>query len=354
MARNIYHRKDGRFEARYVKGFDTDGKKKYGAVYAKTYTEVKEKLERVTPVMAIKSKATIVNAVTAHLESIKCQIKPSTQAAYQRHLKNRIKPYFGSMRCDKLTQERLQNFIDTQVESGLSAVTVQSAFSFFKAGLKTVGYTAFAVKLPKKSKSIVEYLSLDEQKRLESSAKASGSLNFLTVTLCLYTGLRIGEASGLFWADIDYERRLLKVRRSMQRIESRGVTKTEIALLPPKTESSVRDIPLPNFLLALLREYHIKSNSDYVLSARGKFVEPRTLQRRFKKLLIAANIKEVNFHALRHTFATRALESNFDVKSLSEIMGHSSAMVTLTKYAHALDKQKRTCMEGLSAVFASA
>lgn len=355
MARNIYHRKDGRFEARYVNGFDKNGKKKYGAVYAKTYADVKDKLARVVPaVSTIKSTATVVGAVTAHLDSLKCQIKPSTKAAYQRHLKNRIAPYFGDMRCDKLTQERLQSFIDKQVESGLSAVTVQSAFSFLRAGLKTVGYTAVAVKLPKKSKTIVEYLSIDEQKRLESAAKTSGSLDFLTVTLCLYTGLRVGEASGLFWSDIDYERRLLKVRRTMQRIESDGTTKTEIALLPPKTPSSARDIPLPNFLLALLREHQAKSNSDYVLSARGKFVEPRTLQRRFKKLLIAANVKEVNFHATRHTFATRALENGFDVKSLSEIMGHRSAMVTLTKYAHALDKQKRSCMEGLSAVFASA
>jgi integrase len=352
MARNIYHRKDGRFEARYIKGYDKNGKKKYGTVYAKTYTAVKEKLTKTAPsLIVLKSTETIVEAVTAHLESLKYQIKPSTQATYQRHLEKRIIPYFGNTRCDRLTSQLLQNFIDTQVESGFSVATVQSVFSFLKAGLKIVGYTSFPVKLPKKSKTIVEYLSFDEQKRLEAVAKTSGDLDYLMVMLCLYSGIRVGEASGLFWSDIDYERRLLKVRRTMQRIKSSGATKTEIALLSPKTSSSVRDIPLPDFLFNLLKEYNMKSGSAYVLSAGEKFVEPRTLQRRFKKLLIAADVKEVNFHATRHTFATRALESGFDVKSLSEIMGHSSAMVTLTKYAHALDKQKRTCMEGLSTVF---
>jgi integrase len=352
MARNIYHRKDGRFEARYVKGYDENGKKKYGAVYAKTYADVKDKLKKATlTVITTKSTVTVVGAVTAHLESLKYQIKPSTQVAYLRHLEKRIAPHFGNLRCDRLTSEILQNFIDVQVESGLSAVTVQSASLFLKAGLKSVGYTSFVVKLPKKSKTIVDYLSFDEQKHLEVAAKTSDDLDYLMVMLCLYSGIRVGEASGLFWEDIDYECRLLRIRRTMQRIKSSGAAKTEIALLPPKTISSVRDIPLPDFLLDLLKEHNEKSSSAYVLSMREKFVEPRMLQRRFKKLLIVANVKEVNFHATRHTFATRALESGFDVKSLSEIMGHSSAMVTLTKYAHALDKQKRTCMESLSAVF---
>lgn len=354
MSRNIYHRKDGRFEARYVKGFDEKGKKKYGAVYAKTYAEVKEKLIKVKPITVMnKSSTTIVGAVETHFESLKCQIKPSTQATYSRYLKKRITPYFGNTRCDKITPELLQNFIENQVEGGLSAVTVQSVFSFLKAGLKSVGHTDFAVKLPKKSKATVEYLSLDEQKRLESTARESVDLDLLTILLCLYTGIRIGEASGLFWSDIDFECRLLHIRRTLQRIRSEGDNKTEITLLQPKTMSSIRDIPLPKFLIDLLREHKAKSDCTYVLSSKGKFVEPRTLQRRFKRLLNKANVKEINFHATRHTFATRALENGFDVKSLSEIMGHSSALVTLTKYAHALDKQKRSCMDGLSEVFSA-
>jgi len=357
MARNIYHRKDGRFEGRYVKGYDEDGKKKYGSVFGKTYAEVKEKLERVRPpsLSSIpKSQATVVGAVGTYLESLKCQIKPSTQAAYQRYLDKHIAPYFGNTRCGRLTPEIMQDFVNRQVENGLSAVTVQSVFSFLKAGIKSSGGDVFSVKLPKKPKSSVEYFSLDEQKRLETAAKASCDLDYLAVTLCLYTGVRIGELCGLLWSDIDFECRVLRVRRTMQRIRSDGEAKTELALLTPKTETSTRDIPLPDFLLDLLKEQHGASACSYVLSANGKAVEPRTVQRRFKRLLATAEVKDVCWHTTRHTFATRALENGFDIKSLSEILGHGSAMVTLNKYAHALDEHKRGCMNGLSEVFSRA
>jgi len=139
----------------------------------------------------------------------------------------------------------------------------------------------------------------------------------------------------------------------MQRIRSDGKTKTELALLPPKSESSERDIPLQDFLLELLRKMKVKKDCEYIVSSKGKPVEPRSIQRRFKKLLLAAEVKEVNFHATRHTFATRALETGFDLKSLSELLGHSSATTTF-KYAHSLDEHKRKCMNGLSEVFSRA
>jgi integrase len=360
MARNIYHRKDGRFEGRYVKSYDEDGKKLYGSVFGKTYIEVKKKLESVPPANTRESHAashpavTVVGAVTAHLESLKHQIKPSTKGTYQRYLDNHIAPYFGNTHCDCLTPEMVQNFIDKQVESGLSAVTVQYAFSFLKAGLRSVGGGIFSVKLPKKPRGTVEYLSLDEQKRLETAAKESGTLDYLTITLCLYTGVRIGEVCGLQWPDIDFERKTLHVRRTMQRIPSDGEAKTAVALLSPKSGTSSRDIPLPDFLLEMLKAERSLSVCEYVLSQDKKAVEPRTVQRHFKRLLVTAEVKDVNFHTTRHTFATRALESGFDIKSLSEILGHGSATITLNKYAHALDEHKRNCMNGLSAVFSKA
>ena len=245
----------------------------------------------------------------------------------------------------------VQNFVNKLVESGLSAVTVQSAFSFLKAGLKSVNSGIFDVKLPKKPKSTVEYFSLEEQKRLEAAAKASCDMDYLATTISLYTGVRIGELCGLLWADIDFECRILRVRRTMQRIRSDGESKTELVFLSPKTETSTRDIPLPDFLLDVLKEQRTTSTSVYVISVKGNPVEPRTVQRRFKRLLVAAEVKDVNFHTTRHTFATRALENGFDVKSLSEILGHGSATITLNKYAHALDAHKRSCMNGLATVF---
>jgi integrase len=122
-------------------------------------------------------------------------------------------------------------------------------------------------------------------------------------------------------------------------------------MLPPKSDSSYRTIPLPEFVGQLLAESKLFATGEYVLSRKGNPVEPRNIQWRFKKLLATANIKDVNFHTTRHTFATRALENGFDVKTLSEILGHGSATITLNKYAHATDERKRSCMNGLSAVF---
>jgi integrase len=356
MARNVYHRKDGRFEARYVSGFDENGKKQYRSVFAKTYGEVKEKLERIQPQIACavsppKQSVTVVETVVTYLGMLKHQIKPSTMDVYRRYLDKRITPYFGDTPRESLSPEVMQGFTDGMIENGVSVVTVQSVFSFLSSALKAADIAVPSVRLPKKQGGTVEYLSLDEQKRLEAAAQASDTIDRLSVMLTLYTGIRIGELCGLQWIDIDFEGKTLRVRRTMQRIRSNGANKTELALLPPKSETSTRSIPLPDFIAAILIDSKKFANGEYVLSRNGRPVEPRNVQWRFKKLLVGANIRNVNFHTTRHTFATRALENGFDVKTLSEILGHGSATITLNKYAHATDEHKRGCMNGLSAVF---
>jgi integrase len=363
--RNIYKRKDGRYEARFIKGRDANGKAVYGTVYAPSYAKVKEKLECVKPAekkaIVKKGKRTVVAELEVYLDSVKNQIKPSTLGIYQRYIKNNIFPYFKDMRCEQLTFEITQGFVDKQIENGLSAVTVQSVFCFLKNGLTAAfSQDIFNVKMPKRVIKEAEVLSVDEQKRLESAVKASDDINCISVTLCLYTGLRIGELCGLTWGDIDFERRLLHVRRTIQRIKNFdyddtlvGSFKTKVTCLIPKSGTSQRSIPLPGFLITLLNEHRGKAyvENGYVISRNGNSIEPRNLQHRFQKLLVDANVKQVNFHTTRHTFATRALENGFDVKTLSEILGHSSATVTLNKYAHTLDEHKRRSMESLAAVY---
>jgi integrase len=165
--------------------------------------------------------------------------------------------------------------------------------------------------------------------------------------LCLYTGIRIGELCGLMWSDIDFERKLLCINRTIQRIRSNGENKTEVTFLTPKSKTSTREIPLPDFLLELLFKHRPLTNGEYVLNYKNKPIEPRTLQYRFKKILQTADVKNVGFHITRHTFATRALENGCDVKSLSEILGHGSATVTMNKYAHSSTEHKRGCMNAI-------
>jgi integrase len=362
--RNIYKRKDGRYEARYIKGHDENGKAIYGAVYARTYAEVKEKRDRVKVIEKKPPRKEAQRTVTAemetYLDSIHIQVKPSTLGIYRRYLENYIAPYFKNTRCDQLTVEMTQGFVDRQIENGLSAVTVQSVFSLLRNGLKSAFQgDVLAVNLPKRVSNEVEVLSVDEQKRLEAALKQSDDINHIGITLCLYTGLRIGELCGLMWTDIDFERRLLHVRRTLQRISNTDcasgtseVSKTKVECLLPKSSASRRSIPLPGFLLSLLDEHHTCTPNDgFVISRDGASVEPRNMQYRFEKLLTEANVKKVNFHVTRHTFATRALENGFDVKTLSEILGHSSATITLKKYAHSLDEHKRRSMESLTAVY---
>jgi integrase len=352
MARNIYHRKDGRFEGRYADGFNANGKKRYRSVFGKTYGEVRDKLEKAKNVSLnlqspTANKSTVMWAVMEYLNEAKMRLKPSTIGIYSRYLEIYISPCFGNVCCGKLTIEIFQNFVNKLLENGLSVTTAQSVFSLLKSALKAENEGLFAVKFPKQVKPKAEYLSVDEQKRLEEVAKERGSTDYIAVMLCLYTGIRIGELCGLRWEDLDFDCKLLRINRTIQRIRSDGNSKTAVAFLTPKSITSAREIPLPDFLLELLRKHRLITAGEYVLNYKNKPIEPRTLQYRFKRILQAADVKDVGFHSTRHTFAARALESGCDVKSLSEILGHGSATITLNKYAHSSNEHKRGCMNAI-------
>jgi len=357
--RNIYKRKDGRYEGRYIKGRDSQGKALYGAVYAHSYNEVKAKLHiareknKIPQTIVVNKKIVMVSE--EYLETMKTQIKQSTREIYRRYIYNHIAPYFGNVRCDQLDKDMVQNFVNAQHESGLSAMTVKSVFCFFRKSVGSVtAINSFDVKLPKHGAHEVIVLSAAEQKQLEVIAMMSDEVNFVSIILCLYTGIRIGELCGLMWSDLDYNTKLLHIRRTSQRIkDTEGTAKTKLTFLLPKTSSSTRSIPLPEFLIKLLKEHQSRSNSNFIISQNNNAVEPRCIQYKFKRLLQKSNLRIVNFHTLRHTFSVRALENGFDVKTLSEILGHSTPVTTLTRYAHVLDEHKRRSMESLGLLFNS-
>ena len=363
-ARNIYKRKDGRYEGRYIKERDMHGKAKYGSVYAHSYVEAKEKLEIMQAQPEndrVSSKKLVVETVKAYIEKIKHTIKPSTYDVYRRYCNNHIKPYFEGIKCSELSVKIIQEFINKKHKNnnnknGLSASTIQSVFIFLKNCLKeSVPSSIFQVTLPKRAKHKPKVLSLSEQKRLEAAAIKSGDINHIGIILCLYTGIRIGELCGLMWDDIDFDEKQLNIRRTCQRIntysQKANEPKTKIAYLSPKSKSSNRSIPIPKYLLELLKIYKSKSTDEFVLMQNKKAIEPRNMRYKFKKLLSLASIRNVNFHTTRHTFSVRALENNFDIKTLSEILGHSSPVITLATYAHTLDEHKRKSMESLASVY---
>lgn len=237
--------------------------------------------------------------------------------------------------------------------------TVQSIFIFIKSSMaeaveKQLIKDFFKrIYIPKAINKDMRVFTEFEQRRIEMSVSNLKSPHDIGVLICLYTGIRIGELCGLMWEDIDLESKMLHIRRTMQRIKTNdgAKNKTKIVYLPPKTEASHRSIPLPAFLSELLAEYKEKAVGDYVMMDGMKIIEPRNIQYNFKKILKKSGVADANYHALRHTFATRALENGFDAKTLSEILGHSSPTITLTKYAHSLYEHKKRKMELLGKLY---
>ena len=259
-----------------------------------------------------------------------------------------ILPVFGGMKYDMLTVQMLNNFIQEKLDSGLSAKYVSDIIIVFKSMAK---YTAKIhefrnvladVELPKVHRREAELLTRNQQLQLCRYLQRNPCTTSLCVLLSLYTGLRVGEVCGLMWRDIDFEKSILTVRRTVQRIRN-STHGTRLIADTPKSRSSQRSIPIPKFLIKLLRGSRSNENC-YILSGSNHIIEPRTLQRRFKSILKKADLPSVGYHSLRHAFATNCLQAGFDVKTLSEILGHASVETTLNRYVHTSMERKIACM----------
>ncbi len=319
-------------------------------VYAKTYQEVKElltKLKNAAVRVVSSGKVTVGELIREWLNAVKLKVKPSTFACYDMKVSKHILPEFGGVVYEKLTTGAIHDFIHGKIESGLSSKYVGDIVIVFKSMARYIakvhGYAnpLENVIMPKKEETAKRLLTKPEQERLCKYVMANPDSTNIGVMLSYYAGLRIGEVCGLKWCDIDLNKGILKVERTVQRVYENGATRVMTGT--PKSKSSVRSIPLPEFVTRVLKQF--KTNgSDYVLSGADKPVEPRTLQYRFKALLQKINLPSVNYHSLRHMFATNCIELGFDVKTLSEILGHSTAEITLNRYVHSSMERKAACM----------
>ena len=348
---NIYHRKDGRWEGRYKCGYKDNGKAKYHSVYGHSYAEVRDKLAPLKaspPAPPVTCQMMVKELFFEWLSATKLRVKTSTFANYLMKVEKHILPVFGGMRYDMLTVQMINNFIQEKLDSGLSAKYVSDIIIVFKSMAK---YTAKIhgfrniladIELPKVHRSEAVLLTRNQQLHLWRYLQRNPCTTSLCVLLSLYTGLRVGEVCGLMWEDIDFEKSILTVRRTVQRIRN-GDHSTCILADTPKSRTSRRSIPIPKFLIKLLRESRSNDN-HYVLSNSEIVIEPRTLQRRFKSILKKADLPSVSYHSLRHAFATNCLQAGFDVKTLSEILGHASVETTLNRYVHTSMERKIACM----------
>ena len=345
---NIYKRKDGRWEGRYNYTFDEYGKRHYCSIYSRSYQDIKEKLSKLrNSNKTAKSCRSTVNELFAEwLKAVKLKVKLSTYSCYKMKAEKHILPVFGNMDYSKLSEDRLHEFITKKITSGLSSkyvcdiVVVFKSMSRYVAKVHNCSDPIRNVVLPKKDKKELSLLSEEQQKRLRIAHNDSKRTQ-LAVMLSYNMGLRIGEVCGLMWSDIDFKANTVTIRRTVQRVYNGS--STEVIVGTPKSKSSVRTIPMPKAVFETLKQFK-SDDSAYVLSGNEKFVEPRTLQYRFKSFLKKANLPSINFHCLRHMFATNCVKLGFDVKTLSEILGHSSVEVTLNRYVHSSMERKAACM----------
>ena len=290
-------------------------------------------------------------------------IKPSSkQRTYEQYSKVaqiHILPYLGDIELTDLTPFVLQKFIadlttngNKRTGKGLSPNFVKTILSVIQNSLKTahlVGYlpeySANKIKRPKIVEKQVECFSIQEQKKIKEGALAAKKDKYRGIILCLYTGLRIGEMLALTWNDIDFEKSILSITKTCHDGNING--KHVRILDTPKTENSRRQIPLSKTILKMLKEMKKRSISEFVIADGEKPVFVRTYQRMFELLLKKLKLPHKGFHSLRHTFATRALECGMDVKTLSEVLGHKNATITLNRYAHSLWEHKSEMMNKL-------
>lgn len=291
---------------------------------------------------------------------IKPSSKQRTYDQYCKIAKIHILPHLGNYKLEELTPFVLQKFVtdltvngNKRTGKGLSPNFVKAIISVVQNSLKTahlVGYlpeyTANKIKRPKINEKKVSCFTLAEQKKIETAALDAKKDKYKGIVLCLYTGLRIGELLALSWEDIDFEKGILTVSKTCRdgNINGKHIRISDT----PKTENSRRQIPLSKTILKMLKEMKKKSTCGFLIADGEKPVFIRSYQRTFELLLKKIGLPHKGFHSLRHTFATRALECGMDVKSLSEILGHKNATITLNRYAHSLWEHKAEMMNKLS------
>ncbi|WP_281691980.1 tyrosine-type recombinase/integrase [Cloacibacillus porcorum] len=294
-------------------------------------------------------------------------VKKSTSAAYGNVVINHLIPKFGDMKLSDITEPIIQEYVFELIrcgrldgKGGLSERSVRDIVVILKNSLrdamkmKLIPISTYEILFPNKQERYrVNVLAKTTQQKLIQAIYLDLNSRSAGIMLSLFTGLRIGEVCGLKWQDIDFENRIIKVKRTLQRVyhkDLNGAGTSEILVSTPKTKSSIREIPISNLLFPVMSKINPNHPNAYFISGTEKCVEVRTFRFFFENFLKRYDIEKINFHTLRHTFATRCIEAGADHKTVSELLGHSSVNMTLNLYVHPQMEQKRRCVELLSEI----
>ena len=267
-------------------------------------------------------------------------------------LENHLLPSFGDY--DSLSEKLVQEFVLQKLENGLSVKTVKDILIVLKMVMKFgvknawMNYCEWDIKYPtSETNKDLEVLTIAHHKKILDFIKENFTFRNLGIYISLTTGLRIGEICGLKWSDIDVCNETITVRRTIERIYIiEGDCKhTELVINTPKTKNSCREIPMNKELLAMVKPLKkVVNNEFYVVTNEEKPTEPRTYRNYYYRLMKRLEIPRLKYHGLRHSFATRCIESNCDYKTVSVLLGHANITTTLNLYVHPNMEQKKRCI----------
>ena len=358
---SLHLRKDGRWEGRYVVGYDDKGLPVTKNVLAKTKPECAAKLAQLRE--SLKAPAPeqprpgilLGDWLSLWYQGYKKpNLRPNTQMSYERRIYQHVIPALGCIQLDKLTASDIQEFyaslkkggrlIRTELYGeGLSDQTVHGIHTTLRAALDRaveekllLRNPADGCKPPPAKPREMQILTPEEIQRLLIQAKEDGCYELLLLELS--TGLRRGEILALQWSDLNLKTGALRVERQVHRV--RG----ELVVSPPKTKAGRRAVLLPHPVLNILKAYRSSGISRWMFPSPVKDdspMDPAAVRKRLQTVLERAECKKLRFHDLRHTFATASLEHGMDVKTLATIIGHVSSSTTLNIYAHVTDEMQR-------------
>ena len=281
-------------------------------------------------------------------------VKLSTISAYAVILENHLLPTFGNKEI-VITEQEVQQFVLLKLDAGLSQKTVKDFLivlkMIYRYGVKIneFQHCDWDIKYPNvQENKTLEVLNITNHKKLMAFVSDNFTFRNLGILMCLQTGMRIGEVCALQWGDIDLQKGVVTISKTIERIYiiDSEVKHTELIISSPKTQNSHRDIPLSKTLLQMLRPLkRIVNDKFFIITNEEKPTEPRTFRNYYKTVLRTLNIPPLKFHGLRHSFATRCIESNCDYKTVSVILGHSDISSTLNLYVHPNNEQKKKCID---------
>jgi len=296
---------------------------------------------------------TIAQLVNLWQQDKKQYVKKSSISAYMLLIENHLLPAFGNKH--NVEESEAQAFVFQKLEQGLSHKTIKDILIVLKMVLKFGAKNKWLqlhewdIKYPtEREKQFIEVLSRTHQKKLMQHIQEHFTFRNLGVLICLCSGMRIGEICALTWDDIDTDNGIINIRRTIQRIYiiEEGIRKTELLLDTPKTKNSIREVPMNKDLIKMLKPIKkIVNSTFFVITNDARPTEPRTYRTYYKNLMDALEMPKLKFHGLRHSFATRCIESKCDYKTVSVLLGHSNITTTLNLYVHPNLEQKKKAID---------